>query len=73
MLGINIKIKSHFVSPQRAQGLEMMNVGEKIIVNFVYTRITNKSHPIYPLCLHFKLTHISNSIFVIKFSLLNMY
>jgi len=58
MHGMNIKMKSHFTSPQSAQGLEIINVGGKIIVNFVCTRITNKSHPIYPLCLHFKLTHI---------------
>jgi len=58
MHGINIKIKSHSTSPQSARGIEIINVGEKIIVNFVHTRITNKSHPIYPLCLHFKLTHI---------------
>jgi len=43
---MNTKIKSHFTSPQCAQGLEMINVGEKIMVNFMYTRITNKSHPI---------------------------
>ena len=58
MQGININIKSHFTSPQSAKGLEIINVGEKIIVDFVYTRITNKSQPIYLLYLHIKLVYI---------------
>ena len=69
-----MKMKSHFTSPQSAQGLEMMNVGRKDNRQFCVHKNYQQKPPNIPTLFTLQIdSYISNSIFVIKFSLLNIY